>query len=100
MDPENVEPILSRLSSVLDSGLTINEIKTIQSKIDKMKNQEIKEIGKYNVIYHGQKSVIRIEAEMSIEDNEREVYVYMYSNHELVKFIDNEMTKFADEKGM
>ncbi|MBI0577378.1 hypothetical protein IEC97_08400 [Neobacillus cucumis] len=100
MDPENVQPILSKVSSVLDSGFSIIEIKIIRSKIDKMKNNEIKEIGKYNVIYQGQKAVIRIEAEMSIEDDEREVYLYLYSNHKLVKVINNEMMKFADEKGM
>lgn len=100
LDPENVQPILSKVSSVLDSGFSIIEIKIIRSKIDKMKNNEIKEIGKYNVIYQGQKAVIRIEAEMSIEDDEREVYLYLYSNHKLVKVINNEMMKFADEKGM
>ena len=69
-DLEQVQPFLKRLSSsVLDSGFTAEEINTIDAQIEKMnKDNEIKEIGTFNVIYKGKQAEIRIEAEIHIED--------------------------------
>ncbi|PLT31010.1 hypothetical protein [Peribacillus deserti] len=100
-DLEKVQPFLIELSSVLDSGFTESDIKAIQSKIEKMEeNNEIKEIGSFHVIYQGEPAKIRMEAEIHIEDDLKEVVLNMYSNQVLVKTIDEEMMKFADERGM
>ncbi|MGG0414376.1 hypothetical protein [Peribacillus simplex] len=100
-DLEEVQPFLNRLSSsVLNSGFTVDEINTIQSEIEKMKeDNEVKEIGTFNVIYKGHQAKIRIEAEIHIEDDLKEVVLYMYSNQELVEIIDEEMMKHVDEIG-
>lgn len=75
-DLEEIEPFLKHLSSsVLDSGLSQEEIKRIQTEIDTMKeDNEVKEIGIFNVIYKGKPTKIRIEAEIHIEDVEKEVF--------------------------
>lgn len=100
-DLENVQPFLKELSSVLDTGFTDNDINAIQSTIEKMKqNNEVKEIGSFNVIYKGEQAKIRIVVEIHIEDDLKEVVLYMYSNEELVAAIDEEMMKFVDERGM
>lgn len=100
-DLEEVQPFLNRLSSsVLNSGFTVDDIHTIQSEIEKMKeDNEVKEIGTFNVIYKGHQAKIRIEAEIHIEDDLKEVVLYMYSNQELVEIIDEEMMKHVDEIG-
>ena len=98
-DIEEVEPFLQHLSSsVLDSGFSQGEINTIQSEIDTMKeDNEVKEIGTFDVIYKGKPTKIRIEAEIHIEDVEKEVVLYMYSIQELVDIIDEEMLKTEEE---
>ncbi|MBZ5750340.1 hypothetical protein [Metabacillus rhizolycopersici] len=100
-DIDEIQPFLNRLSSsVLDSGFTDDEINSIQSEIEKMKeNNEVKEIGIFNVNFNGQQAKIRIKAEIHIEDELKEVVLYMYSNQELVEIIDEEMMKHADEIG-
>ena len=97
---EEVDPFLKRLSSsVLDSSFSTDEINSIQSKIDTMKeNYEEKEIGTFDVIYKGKPTKIRIVAEIHIEDTEKEVVLYMYSIQELVDIIDEEMLKFDEER--
>ncbi|MBY6087914.1 MULTISPECIES: hypothetical protein [Bacillaceae] len=100
-DLEEIQPFLNRLSSsVLDSGFTAEEITTIEAQIEKMnKDNEIKEIGTFDVIYKGDKSEIRIEAEIHIEDDSREVVLLMYTSPELIEIIDEEMMKHAEEIG-
>jgi len=97
---EEVEPFLNRLSSsILDSGFNPDEINTIQSEINTMKeDNEIKEIGTFDVIYKGQSTKIRIQAEIHIEDVDKEVVLYMFSIQELVDIIDEEMLKTEDER--
>ena len=97
-DLELVEPFLKRLSSILDSGFTVEEINTIKAEIEKMKkDNEIKEIGTFNVIHKGEKTEIRIEAEVHIEDDLSEVVLLMYTSPKLVEIIDEEMIKFEEE---
>ncbi len=64
------------------------------------KDNEVKEIGTFYVIYKGEKANIRIEADIHIEDDLSEVVLYMYSNQELVEIIDKEMMKFEEEMDM
>lgn len=98
-DIEEVQPFLKHLSSsVLDSGFSQDEINTITSEIDTMKeDNEGKEIGIFDVIYKGKPTKIRIEAEIHIEDVSKEVVLYMYSIQELVDIIDEEMLKTEEE---
>jgi hypothetical protein len=98
-DIENVEPFLNNLSSsVLDSGFRQEDINTIKSEIDTMKqDNEVKEIGTFNVMYKGEPTKIRITAEIHIEDVEKEVILYMYSIQELVDIIDEEMLKTEED---
>ncbi|WP_084783225.1 hypothetical protein [Bacillus dakarensis] len=99
-DLEEVEPFLKRLSSsILDSGLSQNEIHTIQSEINTMKeDHEEKDMGTYSVVFKGQPTKIRIQAEIHIEDVDKEVVLYMYSTQELVDVIDEEMMKIEEER--
>ncbi|MBV7505000.1 hypothetical protein KW850_06975 [Bacillus sp. sid0103] len=100
-DLENVQPFLKELSSILDSGFTDDEINAIQSEIEKLKQYNgVKEIGSFNVIYKGEQAKIRIEAEIHIEDDLKEVVLFMYSNQVLVETIEEEMMKFVDERDM
>lgn len=98
-DIENVKPFLTHLSSsILDLGFSQNEIDTIHSEIDFMKHNEVKKVGTFNVIYKGKPTKIRIETEVHIEPGPKgtvfkEVVLYMYSDPELVKIIDEEMLK-------
>jgi hypothetical protein len=98
-DLEEIEPFLKHLSSsVLDSGFSQEEIKIIQSEIVTMKeDNEVKEIGIFDIIYKGKSTKIRIEDEIHIEDIEKEVVLYMYSIQELVDIIDEEMLKTEEE---
>ncbi|WNS80377.1 hypothetical protein RRU94_23160 [Domibacillus sp. DTU_2020_1001157_1_SI_ALB_TIR_016] len=97
---EEIEPFLKGLSSsILDSGFSQDEINTIQAEINAIKeDNEEKEIGTFNVIYKGQQTKIRIQAEIHIEDVEKEVVLYMFSIQELVDLIDEEMLKTEDER--
>jgi hypothetical protein len=99
-DLEEVEPFLKHLSSsVLDSDFSQADIDTIQSEINIMKeDNEVKELGTFDVIYKGKPTKIRIEAEMHIEDVSKEVVLYMYSIQELVDIIDEEMLKTEEEE--
>lgn len=101
-DLDQVEPFLKRLtSSVLDSGFSQDEINSITSEIDKMKHNEVKGIGTFDVTHKGKPTNIRIEAELhSGEDSPSEVVLYMYSHQELVDIIDEEMMKYAEEIGV
>lgn len=91
-DLENVQPFLNKLSSVFDVGFSNDDIKTIQAEIEKMnEDNEEKEIGTFDVIYKREKTKIHIQAEIHIEDEDKEVVLYMYSDPELVKVIDEEM---------
>jgi hypothetical protein len=97
---EEVEPFLKHLSSsILDSGFSQDEINTIQSEINTMKeDNEVKEIGTFEVSYKGQPTKIRIQTEIHIEDVDKEVVLYMFSIQELVDIIDEEMLKIEDER--
>ncbi|KAA9031584.1 hypothetical protein [Niallia endozanthoxylica] len=99
-DFEEVDPFLRRLSSsILDSGFSQDDINTIQSEINTMKeDNEVKEIGIFDVIYKGQPTKIRIQAEIHIEDVDKEIVLYMFSIQELVDIIDEEMLKTEEER--
>ncbi|SES25747.1 hypothetical protein SAMN04487944_12837 [Gracilibacillus ureilyticus] len=99
-DIEEVEPFLNHLSStVLDSGFKTDEIITIQSEINTMKeDNEVKEIGTFDVKFKGQPAKIRIQAEIHMEDDDKEVVLYMFSNQELVEIIDEEMLKIEEQR--
>lgn len=100
-DPEEIKPFLKHLSSsILDSGFNQDEINTIESKINTMKHNEVKEIGTFDVIYKGQPTKIRIQAEVHIEDVDKEVVLYMFSIQELVDIIDEEMLKTEEKREM
>jgi hypothetical protein len=92
-DLEEVEPFLKHLSTnVLDVGFSEGDINTIKAEVNTMKeDNEVKEIGIFDVTFKGKPSKIRVEAEVHIEDTDKEVVLYMYSNQELVSIIDEEM---------
>ena len=99
-DLEEIEPFLNHLSnSILDSGLTQEEINMILSEIDKMnEDNEIKEFGTFDVIYKGKPSKIRVQAEIHIEDGDKELVLYMYSSKKLVDVIEKEMLKVEEQR--
>lgn len=97
-DLEEVEPLLKRLNSVLDSGFKESDIQVIQSQINQMStDHEVKEIGTYKVVYKDKDAQIRIEAEIHIEDDSREVVLNMFSHPKLVQAIDEKMIEHSDE---
>ncbi|MBT2690566.1 hypothetical protein J7I93_20630 [Bacillus sp. ISL-47] len=97
-DLEEVEPLLKRLNSILDTGFKESDRKEIQSQINQMStDHEVKEIGTYKVVYKGKQAQIRIEAEIHIEGDSREVVLNMYSQPKLVQAIDEKMLEHSDE---
>ena len=100
-DLENVDPFLEELSQVFDQGFTSEQIVFIQSKIEEMKeDHEINEIGTFPVTYKGKTAEIRIEAEIHIEDDLKEVVLIMYSRPDVIRIIDQEMMRFIEERDM
>ncbi|MFS3914745.1 hypothetical protein ACL9ST_10890 [Bacillus australimaris] len=98
MDVDQLEPFLKRVStSVLDSGLSDQEIKQILYKIQKMnKNNETKKMGIFEVVYHEKPAKIKIEIEVHVEDGNKEVVIYMFSTQELVDVLDKELLKIEE----
>ncbi len=100
-DLENVGPFLEELSQVFDQGLTDEKIDFIQSEIEGMQeDHELNEIGTFPVTYKGETADIRIEAEIHIEDDMKEVVLTMYSRPDVVRIIDQEMMRFTEERDM
>ncbi|MEK4671554.1 hypothetical protein [Niallia sp. FSL R7-0271] len=100
-DFEQVEPLLNRInSSVLDSGFSQSDINYIQSEIELMIHNEVKEIGTFNVVYNEKKTKIRIEAEVHSDENPPDVVLYMYSTQELVDLLDEAMMEHAEDLGV
>ena len=100
-DLENVGPFLEELSQVFDQGFTSEQIDFIQSEIEGMKvDHELNEIGTFPVTSKGETANIRIEAEIHIEDDLKEIVLTMYSRPDVVRIIDQEMMRFIDERGM
>lgn len=99
-DLEEIEPFLNHLSiSILDSGLTQEEINMILSEIAEMnEDNELKEFGTFDVIYKGKPSKIRVQAEIHIEDEDKELVLYMYSTKKLVDVIEKEMLKVEEQR--
>ncbi|WP_249670090.1 hypothetical protein [Bacillus altitudinis] len=98
MDVDQLEPFLKRVStSVLDSGLSDQEIKQILYKVQKMnKNNETKRMGTFEVMYHEKTAKIKIEIEVHVEDGNKEVVIYMFSTQELVDVLDKELLKIEE----
>lgn len=98
MDVDQLEPFLKRVStSVLDSGLSDQEIKQIFYKVQKMnKNNETKKMGIFEVVYHEKPAKIKIEIEVHVEDGNKEVVIYMFSTQELVDVLDKELLKIEE----
>lgn len=100
-DLENVGPFLEELSQVFDQGFTSEQIDFIQSEIEGMKvDHELNEIGTFPVTSKGETANIRIEAEIHIEDDLKEIVLTMYSRPEVVRIIDQEMMRFIGERDM
>lgn len=62
IDVDQLEPFLKRVStSILDSGLSDQEIKQILSKVQKMKkNNETKKMGTFEVMYHENQQILKL----------------------------------------
>ncbi|MEH7652910.1 hypothetical protein [Bacillus safensis] len=99
IDDDQLEPFLKRVStSILDSGLSDEEIKQILSKVRKMnQNNETKKIGAFEVIYLGKPANIKIEVKVHVEDSYKEVEIYLFSTQELVDVLDKELLKTEEE---
>ncbi|MCY7685773.1 hypothetical protein MH074_03500 [Bacillus altitudinis] len=98
MDVDQLEPFLKRVStSVLDAGLSDQEIKQILTNVQKMnKNNETKKMGIFEVVYHEKPAKIKIEIEVHVEDGNKEVVIYMFSTQELVDVLDKELLKIEE----
>ncbi|KRV44148.1 hypothetical protein AS196_14505 [Bacillus sp. TH007] len=98
MDVDQLEPFLKRVStSVLDSGLSDQEIKQILTNVQKMnKNNETKKMGTFEVVYLGEPANIKIEVEVHVEDGNKEVVIYLFSTEELVDILDKELLKIEE----
>ncbi|MFB7035691.1 hypothetical protein ACFCVS_14355 [Bacillus altitudinis] len=98
MDVDQLEPFLKRVStSVLDSGLSEQEIKQILTNVQKMnKNNETKKMGTFEVVYLGEPANIKIEVEVHVEDGNKEVVIYLFSTEELVDILDKELLKIEE----
>ncbi|MFS0656815.1 hypothetical protein [Bacillus sp. 179-C3.3 HS] len=99
IDFDQLEPFLQHVShSILDVGLSEQEINQILAKVRKMnKNNETKKIGTFDVIYLGKPANIKIEIEVHVEDGNKEVVIYMFTNQELVDVLNVELLKTEEE---
>ncbi|TKI26014.1 hypothetical protein FCO27_04070 [Bacillus pumilus] len=98
IDVDQLEPFLKRVStSILDSGLSDQEIKQILSKVQKMnKNNETKKMGTFEVMYYEKPANIKIVIEVHVEDGNKEMVIYMFSTQELVDVLDKELLKIEE----
>ncbi|MCY7690121.1 hypothetical protein MH111_06675 [Bacillus altitudinis] len=98
MDVDQLEPFLTHVStSILDAGLSDQEIKQILTNVQKMnKNNETKRMGIFEVVYLGERAKIKIEVEVHVEDGNKEVVIYMFSTQELVDVLDKELLKIEE----
>ncbi|MGE7169551.1 hypothetical protein ACQKKC_11410 [Bacillus altitudinis] len=98
MDVDQLEPFLTHVStSILDAGLSDQEIKQILTNVQKMnKNNETKRMGTFEVVYLGERAKIKIEVEVHVEDGNKEVVIYMFSTQELVDVLDKELLKIEE----
>lgn len=98
MDVDQLEPFLTHVStSVLDSGLSNQEIKQILTNVRKMnKNNETKRMGIFEVVYLGERAKMKIEVEVHVEDGNKEVVIYMFSTQDLVDVLDKELMKIEE----
>ncbi|WP_426826527.1 hypothetical protein [Bacillus pumilus] len=99
IDVNQLEPFLKRVStSILDSGLSDQEMKQIHTVVENMqKDNETKKIGTFEVVYRGKPAKIRVEAEIHMEDVNKEIEIYLSSSHELVYILDKELLKTEEE---
>lgn len=99
IDVDQLGPFLKRVStSILDSGLSDQEIKQILTKVQKMnKNNETKKMGTFEVVYHKKPAKIKIEIEVHVKDGNKEVVIYMFSTQELVYILDKELLKTEED---
>ncbi|MEK4336435.1 MULTISPECIES: hypothetical protein [Bacillus] len=98
MDVDQLEPFLTHVStSILDAGLSDQEIKQILTNVQKMnKNNETKRMGIFEVVYLGERAKIKIEVEVHVEDGNKEVVIYLFSTEELVDVLDKEPLKIEE----
>ncbi|MGF0002708.1 hypothetical protein ACQRCG_04200 [Bacillus altitudinis] len=98
MDVDQLEPFLTHVStSILDAGLSDQEIKQILTNVQKMnKNNETKRMGIFEVVYLGEPANIKIEVEVHVEDGNKEVVIYLFSTEELVDVLDKELLKIEE----
>ncbi|MDM5299351.1 hypothetical protein QUF51_14455 [Bacillus pumilus] len=99
IDFDQLDPFLKHVShSILDSGLSDQEINQIVAKVRKMnKNNETKKIGTFEVMYLEKPANIKIEVEVHVKDGNKEVVIYMFSTQELVDVLDEELLKTEED---
>ncbi|AKU30028.1 MULTISPECIES: hypothetical protein [Bacillus] len=98
MDVDQLEPFLTHVStSILDAGLSDQEIKQILTNVQKMnKNNETKRMSTFKVMYLGEPANMKIEVEVHVEDGNKEVVIYLFSTEELVDVLDKELLKIEE----
>lgn len=98
MDVDQLEPFLTHVStSILDAGLSDQEIKQILTNVQKMnKNNETKKMSTFKVMYLGEPANMKIEVEVHVEDGNKEVVIYLFSTEELVDVLDKELLKIEE----
>lgn len=93
-DLNNVKPFLQRISPLIESGFTENEINQVQKEIEKMEHDDEFEVGRFNIVYQNKKTVLIINAFM---DSPEAPDIYIYTEPDLAIQIQEEMINFAEE---
>ncbi|MEH7743538.1 hypothetical protein V7659_00535 [Neobacillus drentensis] len=93
-DMNNVKPFLQRISPLVESGFSAEEINQVQEKLEKMEPDDEYEVGRFEIVYRDKNTPLVIKAFM---DGPEAPDVYIYTEPGLATQIQEEMIKFADE---
>jgi hypothetical protein len=90
----NVKPFLQRISPLVESGFSVEEINQVQEKLEQMKPEDEYEVGRFDIVYRDKNTPLIIKAFM---DGAEAPDVYILTEPDLANQIQEEMIKFADE---
>lgn len=90
----NVKPFLQRISPLVESCFSVEEINQVQEKLEKMKPDDEYEVGRFDIVYRDKNTPLIIKAFM---DGAEAPDVYILTEPDLANQIQEEMIKFADE---
>lgn len=93
-DLSDVDPFLARISPLVDSGFSENEIRQVQKEIEKMEDGDDYEVGRFDIVYQNKETPFILTAFI---DSPEAVDLYIDTDPELANEIQQEMEKFAEE---